>query len=84
MIHVEEQDNKLYLRYARSLELALAVLASKQAINFRNLAELSHYLECDDTRTGLRVLQQLCKRYFLRYQFSDDGLFILNANIEKH
>jgi hypothetical protein len=84
VIQVEEQDNKLYLRYARSLELALSVLASQHAVNFKNLAELSRYLECDDTRTGLQVLQQLCKRYFLRYEFSDDGLFILNANIEKH
>ncbi len=84
MLQVEEQDKKLYLRYARSLELALLVLGSSHAVNFKNLAELSHYLECDDTRTGLQVLQQLCKRYFLRYQFSDDGLFISNANIEKH
>ncbi len=81
MAVIEPKDERLYLQYTRSLELALMVLSRNEEVKFANIIELSTYLGCADTRTGLQVLQQICKRYHLRCQFNDDGVRLFNANV---
>jgi hypothetical protein len=81
MALIEPKDDKLYLQYTRSLELALTILSKNEMVKFGSMSELSTYLGCADNQTGIKVLQQICKRYHIRCQFNDDGIRLSNANI---